>query len=56
MSWHTHGESDVKITVSLILLILAVIAFAIGAIRPGVGGFSWTDAGLALVAASWVAA
>lgn len=45
-----------KITVSLILLILAVVAFAIGALRPALGSISWTNAGLALVTASWVVA
>lgn len=44
-----------KITVSLVLLILAVVAFAVGFARPGLGGFDWTAGGLALVAASWVA-
>jgi hypothetical protein len=35
-----------------IVLILAVIAFSIGAVRPGIFGVDWQAAGLALAALS----
>jgi hypothetical protein len=43
-----------KFTLSMILLIIAVVCFAVGFIRPGLGGFHYTAGGLAFAAASLV--
>lgn len=43
-----------KITLSVVLLILSVACFAIGALRPSLGGISWTNAGLGFAVASLV--
>jgi hypothetical protein len=39
--------------VFIVLLTIAVIVFAIGAIRPGIGGVDWQSAGLAFAAAAF---
>lgn len=36
-------------TLRIAALILALLAFTIGALRPGVAGVDWQNAGLALV-------
>lgn len=43
-----------KLSASITLLIIAVVCFAIGFVRPSLGGFDWKSGGWAFGAASLV--